>query len=375
MPGLRLERIEQLSHGARGTGNRIVQGENLAVLSQLEAELAGDVRCVYIDPPYNNQERYTHYDDASSHEAWLASVVARVVVLERLLRDDGSIWISIDDREVHHLKVAIDRALGREKFVATIVWEQRTTRENRKTFSNNHEYVLVYAKRPAAFRERRNRLPASEAMLGRYRNRDDDPRGPWQSVSLNVQAGHGTASQFYALVAPSGRTHSPPDGRCWVYGQARMAEAIARNDVWFGRDGNGVPRLKRFLSDASTGLVPETLWRASDVGTSDSAKKHLLELLPDTVVFDTPKPEALVHRILHIATDPGELVLDAYLGSGTTAAAAHKTGRRYLGIERGDHAATHCAVRMERVIAGERGGISEHAQWRGGGGLDFFRAR
>lgn len=367
-----LQVVPEFGGGQRGIGNMVIHGENSLVLARIAERFRGAVRCVYIDPPYNNQERYFHYDDARSHDEWIADLKSRLELLAPLLREDGSIWISIDDREVHYLKVAGDQVFGRENFVTTVIWQQRTTRENRKVFSNNHEYLLVYARDVKRFRDSRNPLPATAEVLSRYKNPDSDPRGPWQSVSANVQGGHGTASQFYVLVAPNGRRHEPPKGRCWVYTEERMRREVRENRVWFGRDGNGAPRLKRFLSGAA-GLTPETLWFASDVGTNDSAKKHLLNLFPDAAVFETPKPENLIARVLQIATNEGDLVLDAYLGSGTTAAVAHKMGRRYVGIESGAHAVTHCATRLRAVVNGEAGGISPAVGWVGGGGFDFYR--
>lgn len=257
--------------------------------------------------------------------------------------------------------------------MTTIVWEHRTSRENRKAFSSNHEYLLVYAKYAKGFAKNRNLLALSKEVLDRYQNPDNDPRGPWQSVSANVQAGHGTPDQFYALVGPTGKVHVPPKGRCWAFTLERMNQEIADNNIWFGRDGNGVPRIKRFLSDARSGLTPETLWKAEDVGTTSSAKKHLKAILPQQEVFDTPKPEALIQRVLEIASSPGDLVLDAYLGSGTTAAVAHRMRRSYIGIEQGDHAETHCAKRLAHVINGDASGLSNVSEWRGGGGFDFFR--
>lgn len=362
-----------LSYGRRNTDNALIHGDNLTTLKILAPKLEGSVRCIYIDPPYNNQESYTHYEDALPHDEWLGEIVPRLEVLWDLLREDGSLWISIDDREAHHLKVALDKLFGRNAFIATIVWEQRTTRENRRAFSYNHEYILVYAKDRALFRASRNRLQPNEALIRRYRNPDADPRGPWQSISLNVQAGHGTASQFYELVGPNHRRYRPPAGRCWAFTKSRMQQEIRKNNVWFGRDGLGVPRLKGFLYTGDRGLNPETLWRAADVGTTDSAKKHLIRLFPRRRQFDTPKPESLVGRILHIASNPGDLVLDAYLGSGTTTAVAHKMGRRYIGIERGMSAAAFAAARMKRVVDGEEGGISCDVKWSGGGGFAFFR--
>jgi adenine-specific DNA-methyltransferase len=357
-------RLPEQSYGCRRTGNMIVQGDNLDALKALGPVAAGQIRCIYIDPPYNNQERYTHYSDDLSHEVWLESITSRLAYFTELLTEDGSIWISIDDREVHYLKVAADKILKRERFVTSVIWEQRTTRENRRAFSNNHEYLLVYAKNPVLFRETRNRLEFTSEARSRYKNPDNDPRGPWQSVSANVQDGHATPAQFYEVVAPNGRRHAPPKGRCWVYTVERMNEEIRNNNIWFGKDGNGVPRRKVFLHNGGDGLTPPTLWLASEVGTSKSAKKHLLRMFPHEPVFDTPKPEQLIHR-----------VLDAYLGSGTTAAVAHKMGRRYIGIERGAHAITYCAHRLRLVIDGEAGGVSGLVGWKGGGGFDFFKLR
>jgi len=367
------EHIDSHSFGQSNTGNLIIQGENLSVLSSITPKYEGLIRCVYIDPPYNNQENYTHYMDGLSHDLWLSNLTARIKALSKLLSDDGSIWVSIDDREVHYLKVAIDQIFGRENFITTIIWQQRTTRENRKVFSNNHEYLLVYAKNIKCFEAARNLLPLPPDFERRYKNPDNDPRGLWQSVSLNVQAGHGTASQFYELVAPNGRRHTPPKGRCWILSLSRMQEEIANNNVWFGCDGNGVPRKKQFASESRNGLTPHTLWTANEVGTNDMAKKHLLKLFPECPLFDTPKPEQLIRRVLQIATNPCDIVLDAYLGSGTTTAVAHKMGRCYIGIEQGEQIVTHCVSRMKQVVAREDGGISDLESWRGGGGFDFFQ--
>jgi adenine-specific DNA-methyltransferase len=367
-----LRHVPRLSCGERATGNAIIRGENLSVLRALLPTWEAAVRCIYIDPPYNNGETYTHYADDFGPEQWLSDIRARLEALAPLLRRDGSIWISIDDRQVHYLKVEADRIFGRHNFVATVVWQQRATRENRRALSPNHEYVLVYSKELKQFTLSCNRVPANPDLLQRYKNPDNDPRGPWQSISANVQAGHATSSQFYTLRAPGGKLHTPPKGRCWVYTKEKMDRAIHQNDVWFGHNGSGVPRLKRFLSESAGTVVPSTLWTSAEVGTTLQAKKHLLRLFPSANVFDTPKPESLIHRILAIATDPGDLVLDAYLGSGTTAAVAHKSSRRYIGIEEGSQAVTHCADRLRQVIEGEEGGISTEIGWRGGGGFDFF---
>jgi len=370
----RLTAVKRHSYGIEASGNFVAHGDNLAVLDSMGHWLEGNLKCAYLDPPYRTGERFTHYDDDASHEEWLKDVTTCARKVWDLLSDDGSIWISIDDQEVHYLKVALDRAIGRQNFVTTIIWQQRTTRENRRVFSNNHEYLLVYAKNPRKFGQARNGLAMTDDVRGRYVNHDNDPRGPWQSVSANVQAGHAVASQFYVITAPNGRKHMPPNGRCWVYNQRRMELEIAQGNIWFGKDGNGVPRLKKFLA-TGRGMTPETLWFADQVGTNDHAKKHIHSLFPGEPLFDTPKPEALISRVLHIASNPGDLVLDPYLGSGTTAAVALKTNRRFVGIEFGDHAASIAAARLRQVVDGESGGISAQVSWEGGGGFDFLRLR
>ena len=218
-------------------------------------------------------------------------------------------------------------------------------------------------------------MPLTEDVIARYKNPDSDTRGPWQSVSANAQDGHATPQQYYGIKAPNGRIHWPPKGRCWVYPEQRMTKEIASNNIWFGTRGDGVPRIKHFLAQRKEGLTPDTLWRADDVGTTSDAKKHLLEIFDEINVFDTPKPESLIARILHISTNPGDTVLDPYLGSGTTAAVAHKMGRKYIGIESGEHVKTHCVHRLRKVIQGESAGVSSRYGWEGGGGFEFFELR
>ena len=367
-----IQGLVRVSGHGNGYDNMIIKGDNCAVCDCLMNEFAGKVKCIYIDPPYNNGEEYAHYSDVFSHEQWLDNMRAIISRLFRLLSEDGSLWISIDDNEVHYLKVLCDEIMGRSSFVTTIIWQQRTTRENRRAFSNNHEYILVYAKDPVEFKKARNLLSVDDAVLARYKNPDNDPRGPWQSVSLNVQAGHAVGSQFYSITAPGGKVFNPPNGRCWIYNQERMQREIVENNIWFGADHNSTPRKKKFLRDAKLGLTPETLWLSSAVGTTNDAKKQLLALFPSMIVFDTPKPESLIRRIFEIATNEGDLVLDAFLGSGTTAAVAHKMNRSYIGIDISGESIDYALSRLERVIAGEKSGISKDIDWQGGGSFSYY---
>ena len=354
--------------------NRLIFGDNLLALKSLELELAGKVRCVFIDPPYNTGSAFTHYDDGLEHSIWLSLMRDRLELIRRLLSPDGSLWITIDDNEVHYLKVLLDETFGRSNFIANMIWEKRLSRENRRAFSFNHDHILLYGKDKNSFEAVRNPLGLTQDVLARYKNPDNDPRGPWQSVSINAQAGHATASQFYELRLPSGRILNPPKGRCWLYTHERLQEEIRANNIWFGPDGDSTPRAKKFLSDSEDkGLTPETIWPAAEVGTNDDAKKALLALLHQPEVFDNPKPEGLLKRVIEIATNPGDLILDSFAGSGTTGAVAQKMGRRWIMVELGEHCHTHIIPRLKKVIDGEDpGGVTEATGWKGGGGFRYF---
>ncbi|MTW21919.1 site-specific DNA-methyltransferase [Allochromatium palmeri] len=363
----------QSVHGDPDADNWLIQGDNLEALKSLLPFCAGRVKCIFIDPPYNTKSAFEHYDDNLEHSQWLSMIYPRLELLRDLLAEDGSIWVTIDDNEGHYLKVVMDEVFGRRNFVANIIWEKRTSRENRRVFSFKHDHLFVYAKSKSRFEETRNPLSLNADVLARYKNPDNDPRGSWQSISANAQAGHATPSQFYSLKLPSGRVIDPPKGRCWLYTEERMKQEAEKGNIWFGIDGNNAPRIKKFLGDSEgKGLTPETIWSSAEVGTNDEAKKGLLQLLDDLPVFDNPKPERLLERIIHIATNPGDLVLDSFLGSATTAAVAHKMGRRWIGIEMGEHARTHCLPRLLKVVDGEPGGISKAVDWNGGGGFRFL---
>ena len=278
-------------------------------------------------------------------------------------------WISIDDDERDYLKVLCDEVIGRHYFLTSIVWQKRYSRENRESIGDSHEYILIYVKDKELFKQTRNYLPLTEKQMKAYKNPDNDPRGSWQSVSLLAQGFR--PNQMYTIVAPNGKKHTPPPGNCWKVIESEFQKALADNRVTFGNDGNGVPRRKQFLRDAK-GLVPWTWWPQDEVGHTGESKNEVNTLFGE-ISFDTPKPERLIQRIIHIATNEGDLVLDSFLGSGTTAAVAHKMGRRYIGIEMGEHAYTHCKKRLDMVVSGEdKGGISKAVDWKGGGGYRFY---
>jgi adenine-specific DNA-methyltransferase len=305
--------------------NRLIHGDCLEAMSGLER----DVRLAYLDPPFNTGERFADYDDARDRDEWLSWLSARVQAAWGLLRDDGSLWLHCDDAEQAAVRVRVDAALGRAAFVATVVWQKRYSRENRLAFSPAHDYLHVYAPAGGAWKRHRNRLPREDPP-GTWRAGDE--RGPWSTVSLVAQGGHGTRAQFYAIALPSGRAVEPPAGSCWRVTRERFAALVADDLVWFGAGGDNVPRRKVFLSDAQ-GLVPSTWWPHTEAGHNAEANAELRRLFPGERPFATPKPERLMARIIGIATDPGDLVLDPFLGSGTTAAVAGEMGRRWIGIE------------------------------------------
>lgn len=362
------------SVGNEDCQNILIHGDNKDVLPELLSDYSDGFKCIYIDPPYNNGEVYHYYDDNASQGNWLRDMRRVLNLLKPLLTKDGSIWISIDDSEMAYLRVEADKIFGRDNFAGTIIWQQRKSRENRAVFSCNHEYILVYAKNIKEFKKKRNLLPVGEDFINsKYKNPDNDPRGPWQSVTANVQDGHAVESQFYTIISPTGVKHNPPKGRCWIYNEERMKREIAKGNIWFGKDGSNTPRVKKFLCDAKLGLTPETIWLADEVGTSDSAKKQLMALFPDKEnIFETPKPEELLKRIIEIASNKGDFILDCFLGSGTSMAVAHKLNRHYIGIELGNQMSELVVRRMNKVIEGESSGISKVVGWQGGGDFAFF---
>jgi adenine-specific DNA-methyltransferase len=365
-----LEETPELSYGDQGTGNMLIQGDNLDALKALLPYYAGKVRCIYIDPPYNTKSAFEHYDDNLEHSQWLALMYPRIELLRGFLSEDGSIWVSIDDNEAHYLKVIMDEIFGRNNFIASNVWQKRYSRENREAIGDVHEYVMLYGINPEKFKQTRNRVSLDEKSLKVYKNPNNDPRGRWRGIPMTAQGWR--PNQMYPITTPTGVIHHPPEGRCWSTIEPEFKKLLDQGRIYFGKDNSSQPNIIRYLSEVD-GHVPWTWWPHDEVGHTDEAKKESQALFGKEVTFGTPKPERLLKRILEIATNPGDLVLDSFLGSGTTAAVAHKMGRRYIGIEMGDHAETHCAPRLRKVIDGEQGGVSEAVSWKGGGGCRFYR--
>ncbi len=351
-------------------GNLLIQGDNLEALKALLPFYRGQVKCIFIDPPYNTQSAFEHYDDNLEHAQWLSMMLPRLQLLRELLREDGSIWVTIDDNEGHYLKVLMDEVFGRGNFVATVLWRKNySPKSTARHISEDHDYVLVYAKSGDLWTP--NLMPRTDQQDKAYKNPDADPRDMWKPSDLSARNFYSLGT--YAITCPGGRhIPGPPSGRYWSVSEENLWRLHSENRIWWGKDGNNVPSVKRFLSEVKEGVVPQTWWSYEEVGHTQDAKKEIIVLF-GSEVFGTPKPERLIQRILHIATHPNDLVLDSFLGSGTTAAVAHKMGRRWIGIEMGEHAATHCLPRLQKVIDGEQGGISKAVNWQGGGGFRFMR--
>jgi adenine-specific DNA-methyltransferase len=342
----------------------------LLALKALEQDYAGKVKCIYIDPPYNTGNAFEHYDDGLEHSIWLNLMSQRLKLLKKLLSKDGSIWISIDDDESHYLKVLLDEIFGRFNFINNVIWEKKYTVANdARYFSDNHDHILVYAKNLDAFHL--NKLPRTEEMNKAYKNPDNHPTGPWKSTPLHAKSGSKNSINF-EYIFKNGRRWSPPSGTFPRFSVDRLKELDENDAIYFGKDGKAKPSRKTFLSELkSDGIVSRTLWRFDEVGHNHEAKSEV-KIFNKIYPFGTPKPERLLERVLHLGSNEGDLVLDSFLGSGTTAAVAHKMGRRYIGIELGEHAKTHCVPRLQKVIAGEQGGISKALNWQGGGGFKFY---
>lgn len=353
--------------------NHLIYGDNLLALKALEQELSGKVKCVFIDPPYNTGSAFEHYDDGLEHSIWLGLMRDRLEIIKRLLSADGSLWIAIDDNEGHYLKVLCDEVFGREAFIATMVWENFYGRSNAAAISPAHNYILLYAPMGQDWKKIRNLLPRGEEGSSKYKNPDNDPRGPWRLGPI-FAAGERHDGLMYTIKTPSGRDVSPPKGSHWRMLEEQFWKMVQEGRIVFGEKGDNNPAVKLFLSEVQEGMVPRTWWPHTEVGHSQEAKREIQALFPDDVPFDTPKPERLLQRVITIATDPGDIVLDSFAGSGTTGAVAHKMGRRWVMVELGEHCHTCVIPRLQAVIDGsDEGGVTQSVGWQGGGGFRYYQ--
>lgn len=375
-PRILLEDAEKSYHATHRVSendifdNRLIFGDNLLALKALEQEFTGKVKCIFIDPPYNTGSAFEHYDDGVEHSIWLGLMRDRLEILRNLLSEDGSLWITIDDNEAHYLKVMCDEIFGRANFVRNIVWQKKyTSASDSKGIPDSHDHILVFSKTSSYYR---NLLPRTDKQNSLYKYDDNDGRGLWRTDNLSVKTY--SANYDYEIINPiTGISYWPPKGRSWCTSKDKMQVMIENNRVFWGKDGKGAPQLKRYLNEVQQGVVPISWWPHDEVGHNDESRKEQKSLFPNSA-FSTPKPERLLKRILEIATNPGDLVLDSFAGSGTTGAVAHKMGRRWIMIELGEHCHTHIIPRLKKVIDGEdKGGITQTVNWKGGGGFRYYR--
>lgn len=368
--------VEENSDGV--SENKIIHGDNLEALKSLLPEYEGKIKCIYIDPPYNTGEENWIYndnltdskfkkwfgqvvgkenEDLSRHDKWACMIYPRLKLLNKLLSNNGTIFISIDDNEYASLKLICDEIFGSKNHIATNVWQKRYSRENRQAIGDVHEYILVYSKDPSWFKNNRKLLPPTDAQKKVYKNPNSDPKGPWRPIPMTAQAGHATPSQFYEITAPKGNTYFPPEGRCWTVTKDVFEKLVDDNKVYFGKNNNSQPNLIRYFSEVE-GVVPWTWWTYDEVGHTDSAKKDIFNILGKGNFFDTPKPTQLVERIVRMITSDNDIILDSFAGSGTTAHAVLNlnkedgANRKFILVEMEDYAETITAERVKRVIKG-----------------------
>ncbi|RDU64970.1 site-specific DNA-methyltransferase [Helicobacter didelphidarum] len=417
------ESRSKIQNSINHSPNLLIKGNNLLALHSLKnnPRIYGKVKLIYIDPPYNTGNDSFQYNDRFNHSTWLTFMKNRLTIAKEFLRDDGVIFIQCDDNEQAYLKVLCDEVFGRENFVATICWEKKYSPANdSKWLSDNHDFILIYARDKEIWRP--NLLPRTKEMNTRYTNPDNDPRGDWKAGGFSVKSY--TAKYDYPITTPSGKIVYPPSGSCWQTSMDNYEKMLQDNRIWFGKNKDSKPQIKQFLSEVQQGVVSKTFWKYDEVGHNQIAKQEIKALflsslresetneaiqhksksgskdssgLPrlltksrnDEVVssislendknvaqkpielFATPKPEALLKRIIEISTNEGDLVMDFFAGSGTTLAVAHKMNRRWVGIEQMDYIESITKVRLEKVIAGEQGGISKAVGWNGGGSFVY----
>lgn len=374
------------SHGdvtGKNADNLLIQGDNLLALKALVPLYAGRVKCVFIDPPYNTKTDFGHYDDKLEHSQWLSMMYPRLVVLRELLTDDGSLWVTLDDNEAHYFRVMGDEVFGRDNFIIDVAWRKRDGPPNDRKIGLVHDHLLVWSKRKEATSKKSRaelafnlmeRTEKANAQYAVFAEPDGpDERGPFRKIdtTANGKGGRFVESLFYGVTNPyTGEEVFPRQGTCWRHSRDEMERLQAEKRLYWGVKGTAkTPMRKLFASEAKQGMSAPSIW--DDVALNQHASAEIEKIFGAKAAFETPKPERLMARIIHIASNPGDIVLDSFLGSGTTSAVAMKMGRRFIGIEMGDHARTHCLTRMQKVIDGEQGGISVSVGWQGGGGFRF----
>jgi len=366
--------------------NRLIFGDNLLALRALEQEFTGRIKCIFIDPPYNTGSAFAEYDDGVEHSLWLSLMRDRLELLRRLMTPDGSLWTSLDDSEAHYFKVLCDEVFGRECFIADICWKKRDGAPNDRKIGTTYDHILVYGRQRTGTSKKTdaeesfNLMERTEKADSQYQSYEEpfgcDPRGPFRKVDStgNAKGGRYVESLFYPVTNPfTGQQVFPRKGRCWVYHKDEMERMIADRRFFWGKDGKATtPMRKLFKSEAKPGMTAPTIW--DDVGLNQHAARELELIFGEKAFFETPKPEGLLKRVVQIASNPGDIVLDSFAGSGTTGAVAHKMGRRWIMVELGEHCHTHIIPRLKKVIDGEdKGGITDAVGWKGGGGFRYYR--
>jgi adenine-specific DNA-methyltransferase len=378
-PRILLEDTDKSYHAAHRISendifdNHLIFGDNLLALKALEQEFTGKVKCIFIDPPYNTGSAFEHYDDGVEHSIWLGLMRDRLEILRNLLSEDGSLWIAIDDNEAHYLKVMSDEIFGRGNFVANVIWQKKFSPQNdAKWLSDMHDHILVFAKDKSVWRPN---LLKSENGGRKRSNLDNDSRGDWISVDYTCNKNRfERPNLYYPITNPNtGEEIYPKETAVWRYNKERHQDNELQRLVYWGKNGqNKVPRFKNFVAVDREGQVPSTIWLHQDVGNTQEARKES-NVFNSNDPFATPKPERLIARIIQIATNQSDIILDSFAGSGTTGAVAHKMGRRWIMIELGEHCHTHIIPRLTKVIDGEdKGGITQAVNWKSGGGFRYY---
>lgn len=388
------QKAKSLTEKVSLNDNLIIHGDNLKALKALLPMYAGKVKCIYIDPPYNTGNENWVYndnvnspmmqewlgkvvdkDDLTRHDKWLCLMTPRLKLLRELLADNGAIFISIDDNEQHNLRMIMDEIFGEDNFIANIIWQKRTSPDNRVILGDAHEFVICYSRNQNKFRSTLNKLELTQEQINQFKNPDNDPKGPWVSTDFTAQGYR--PNQMYSIKTPSGKTYTPPDGRCWKNIEAVYDQLLKEGRMWFGIDGKGIPRRKTYLKERE-GSVPWTWWTNKEVGHSQEAKKEIIDLLNSSTAFETPKPVRLIKRILEIATEEDSIILDSFAGSGTTAHSVldlnQEDGgnRRFILVESEDYADKVTAERIRRVIKGVPKSSDEKLKNGLGGSFSYF---